>query len=185
MTTLRSRSPLLPGPQRSHARERGSAQQSYLLCRSVPPHRHSPTALCWAWPRFHTHLAEHCLPHRDIVLTIERWNGGEVARYLSSFDRGEFDQNGRPPGFDILNRRSSRDRIDPASIQTPWSYRTTSGNPTAIVRAPTLTKPSRRSSGRALWELCTANGHTLRETKPSGDTTSHVLMCTSRGGDTA
>lgn len=56
-------------------------------------------------PVSQTNLAEHCLPRRDIVVTLERWDVGQVARYLASFDRNEFDQNGRPPGFDILNRR--------------------------------------------------------------------------------
>lgn len=50
-------------------------------------------------------IAELRLPHRDIVLTVERWDSRQVAEYLLSFNLREFDHNGRPPGFDILNRR--------------------------------------------------------------------------------
>lgn len=94
--------------------------------RSIPPPL-TDSALLGLPPVSHTNLAEHCLPHRDIVMTIERWNGGEVARYLSSFDRSEFDKNGRPPGFDILNRRlisrQDRSRHYPDPSEVPENQR--------------------------------------------------------------
>jgi len=71
----------------------------------TPPSPFADSALLSLPPVRHTNLAEHCLPNRDIVMTVGRWDVGQVAHYLSSFDRNEFDRNGRPPGFAILSRR--------------------------------------------------------------------------------
>ena len=99
---------------------------SFMSQRSTPPPLADSAVLGLATVS-HTHLAEHCLPHRDIVLTIERWNGGEMARYLSSLDRGEFEQNGRPPGFDFLTRRlisrQDRPRLYPGPSELPDNQR--------------------------------------------------------------
>lgn len=77
-------------------------------------------------------IAELTLPRRDIVLTVERWNSRQVADYLISFNLREFDHNGRPPGFDILNRRlltrqhKSAYYPDPATL--PESQRQSHGD---------------------------------------------------------
>ena len=90
--------------------------------RSTPPPL-TDSALLRLAPVSHTNLAEHCLPDRNIVLTIERRNGGQVARYLWSFDRGEFFKTDVLQNSTSLLVASSRDRIDPAPSELPDNQR--------------------------------------------------------------
>lgn len=82
----------------------------------------SDSSLLRLSPVSSANLGEHSLPTRDLVATIERWDGKQVAEYLSSFNRDEFDRNGRPPGFNILSRRllfrqdRSRHYPDPSNL---------------------------------------------------------------------
>jgi hypothetical protein len=70
-------------------------------------------------------MVELSLPRRDIVMTVERWTSWQVAEYLLSFNVRDFNQNGRPPGFDLLSRRllirqhKSGHYPDPSTLPEP------------------------------------------------------------------